>query len=155
MGEVCPETVSRPFDFFAWLMTVTKDRPAVCVIDDCRGLASEGEPFWKAFRRLWRKERDTSRLCLVFVGTQSPETEVLFTGPAAETAGCLTVRIEASAMTPSEVKAALAAAVPDMKPLDELMIWAVTGGVQSYVERLIRNNALTTEAPPTDSWWYF
>jgi len=123
------------------LMALSKDRPITIVVDEFQEFNTINQNVWQDLQSLWDRNRERSRITLIFVGNDNRLTEAVFEGDHAPLAGRVADWIELQPLTKEQLTQVMHEANPAGTPDDLLAMWTFTGGVQGYVYDLIEHGA--------------
>ena len=128
------------------IMAASKEHRFNVVIDGVQEFNTINQGIYTDLQNIWDRNKDRSHLCLFLLGSDTAPSERLFDGAHAPLAGRVTRRIRLKPYSSGMLRQILAEHYPDFTAKDLLAFWTFTGGVQGYVERLVRAGAFTAEA---------
>lgn len=132
-------------DVISFTMNLTKDKPCVFIIDECQDLSRRAEGFWRALQTVWDQKKHSSHMLLVMSGSIISAMEEIFGDYSQPMYGRTDCRIDVRPFTPSVIQSILRDENPLASAVDMLTVYAVTGGVAAYLERLAARQALSAE----------
>lgn len=139
-----PESKDLP-SVLSFAMTLSRERPCVFVMDECREIERVSPGFWRRFADVWDAKRTSSRMLLVMTGSDLSSEDAIFedeAGPLRRRAAC---RLYGKPFSPSTIRRILDEKVPGHTPMDLLTVYAMTGGVAGCLEHLAAHDALTAK----------
>lgn len=136
------KTVAQLIDF---LMTLSRDKECVCLIDECQNLGDPSSPIWSQLQRVWDLKKKKSRLLLVMTGSVMTLMENIFANSSEPLYARASGLIRVKAFSPKMVREIVLSENPKATARDLLTIYAITGGVAQYLELLAESNSLTAK----------
>lgn len=130
-------------EVISFVMTLSKEKPCVFIIDECQTLSRIVSGFWSALQEVWDRKKDSSQILLVMSGSIISAMEEIFGDRSQPMYGRASGRIDVSPFTPSVIRQIMEDEYPNFEAIDLLTIYALTGGVAAYVELLATQKALT------------
>lgn len=128
------------------IMAASKERTFNVVIDDVQEFNTINQGIYTDLQNIWDRNKDRSHLCLFLLGSDTAPSTRLFDGNHAPLAGRVTRRIQLKPYSSAALRQILAEHYPEFTAKDLLAFWTFTGGVQGYVDKLVRAGAFTADA---------
>lgn len=128
------------------IMAASKERTFNVVIDEVQEFNTINQGIYTDLQNIWDRNKDRSHLCLFLLGSDTAPSMRLFDGNHAPLAGRVTNRFCLKPYSSAALRHIMAEHYPEFTAKDLLAFWTFTGGVQGYVEKLVREGAFTADA---------
>ena len=137
--------LSSASEVIRFVMSLAKDTPCVCVIDECQELKTVQPSFFSQLQHLWDLNKDKSKLLLIMSGSIISAMEELFNASSQPLYGRSSGQLMVQPFLPSVIREIVLTENPKAKPMDLLAVYAITGGVARYLEILADEQCLTMD----------
>lgn len=127
----------KPIDVLRFLFAESEKRPLVIFVDECPDVAGASPAFWSGLQCHWDLSKDRSRVLLLMGGSNEIAMRKIFLNYGEPFYACHSALIALRPFRPSVLEDLLRKANPGMTARDMVLFHAVTGGVPSYVEKLL------------------
>ena len=133
-------------DIFEYLMKLSKQQHVTLVIDEFQEFYKVNKSVYSDMQRIWDLNKQDAHINLVVCGSVNSMMNKIFRDKKEPLYGRNTQMLKLKAFRPSVLKDILHIYAPDYTHEDLLALYLYTGGVAKYVEQLIDNGHLTSEA---------
>ena len=128
--------VSSLSDVIRFLMSASRNRECVCILDECQEIDAIDSHFWTQLQKIWDLNKSESKVLLVMSGSILSAMARIFEDPGEPLYGRLSCLIRLKAFTPSVVKKIVLTENKEATARDLLFLYALTGGVAEYLTLL-------------------
>ena len=135
--------VSSLSDVIRFLMSVSRNRECVCILDECQEIDAIDSHFWTQLQKIWDLNKSESKVLLVMSGSILSAMARIFEDPGEPLYGRLSCLIRLKAFTPSVVKKIVLTENKEATARDLLFLYALTGGVAEYLTLLSESDSLS------------
>lgn len=142
-GVACAPDFRQVSDVLSFAMSLSRQRPAVFLIDECQVLERRTPGFWAQLQSVWGRQRHESQLLLVLCGSGFDAMERLFGGAQAPLFSLCAKQLEVHPFPPSVIRQIVADENPTAAPEDLLTVYAMTSGLAGRLQTLSENGVLS------------
>lgn len=143
------KTGGKPADFaelFDFLMTLSKERNFTLFIDEFQNFAKVNPAVFGDMQKIWDLNHSASRINLIVCGSVYSMMTRIFRDSKEPLYNRQNRFMNIKAFKPSVLKEIMADCAPGYSNDDLLALYSFTGGVAKYVQLLVEDHAVTTDA---------
>lgn len=137
LGYPYEPAFEKPGDVLRFLFAESEKKPLAVFVDECQDITEISPTFWGEMQYGWDFAKDKSRILLIMGGSVEPAIRKIFEDydePFYQRHNGL---LQLRPFRPTVLESLLREANPGAKPEDLLLLYAITGGVPGYVEKLL------------------
>lgn len=140
-----PPTLKTIAELVSYLMTLSKSKPCVCIIDECQELNAVAPNTWSQLQKVWDLKKNQSQMLLVMSGSIISAMEDIFGNDSQPLYGRPSGQITMRPFAPAMIKKIVQTENPQATQEDVLMAYAMTGGVAKYLELFAETDSFSAD----------
>lgn len=152
LADVCraydvefPPAIATIAELVNYLMTLSRQRECVCIIDECQDFNLVAPRTWSQLQKIWDLKKEASRMLLVMSGSILSAMEEIFGDNSQPLYGHPSGLIDVKPFAPAVIKEIVRTENPVATNADLLAVYSLTGGVAQYLTLLAESDRLNTE----------
>lgn len=152
LDEICsayhiefPPALQTIGDVINYLMTLSREKPCVCIIDECQDFNLVDPNVWSQIQKVWDLKKAKAQMLLVMSGSIITAMEEIFSDNSQPLYGRPSYQLLVKPFTPQVVKEIVFTENSEATVSDVLTIYSMTGGIPKYIEILAEAHSLSAE----------